>query len=48
MGLLKKDALEGKNVIPATLGAVKAYATIGEICNVWKEVFGENKEVYSK
>ncbi len=46
LGLLKKDALEGKNVIPATLGAVKAYATIGEICSVWKEVFGESKEVY--
>jgi methylmalonyl-CoA mutase N-terminal domain/subunit len=29
------------NVVPAVLDAVRAYATIGEICNVWREVFGE-------
>ena len=48
LGVLKNDVLEGKNVIPATLDAVKAYATIGEICNIWKDVFGESKEVYLK
>lgn len=29
------------NVVPAVLEAVRAYATVGEICNVWREVFGE-------
>jgi methylmalonyl-CoA mutase N-terminal domain/subunit len=48
LGVLKNNTLEGKNVIPATLGAVKAYATIGEICHIWKDVFGESKEVYLK
>ncbi len=31
----------GENVVPAVLEAVKAYATLGEICDVWREVFGE-------
>jgi methylmalonyl-CoA mutase N-terminal domain/subunit len=26
--------------MPATLECVKAYATIGEIADVWREVFG--------
>jgi len=29
------------NLIPPVLEAVKAYATVGEICDVLKEVFGE-------
>lgn len=29
------------NVVPAVLDAVRAYATIGEICDVWRDVFGE-------
>lgn len=32
---------EGRNVIPPILEAVKAYATLGEICGVFREVFGE-------
>jgi len=30
-----------ENVVPAVLDAVRAYATLGEICSVWREVFGE-------
>jgi methylmalonyl-CoA mutase N-terminal domain/subunit len=30
-----------ENVMPAVLDCVKAYATTGEISNVWREVFGE-------
>ncbi len=37
---LKRDCLAGLNVMPATLAAVKAYATVGEIAAVWREVFG--------
>jgi len=38
---LKAEALKGHNLIPTTLETVKAYATIGEICQTLKEVFGE-------
>lgn len=30
-----------ENTMPATIAAVKAFATIGEIAAVWREVFGE-------
>ncbi len=37
-----RAAAEGKaNLMPPILEAVKAYATIGEICGVLREVFGE-------
>jgi methylmalonyl-CoA mutase N-terminal domain/subunit len=29
------------NLVPPVLEAVRAYATIGEICGVLREVFGE-------
>ncbi|MBW8005939.1 MAG: methylmalonyl-CoA mutase, partial [candidate division NC10 bacterium] len=32
------------NLLPLILAAVKAYATIGEICNVLRGVFGEHRE----
>lgn len=41
---LKNAAQSGKNVMPPMLGAVKAYATLGEITKVLKEVFGKFKE----
>ena len=31
--------------MPYILEAVKAYATLGEICNVLREVFGEYQQV---
>ena len=33
------------NLIPPILEAVKAYATIGEICTVLRRVFGEHREI---
>jgi methylmalonyl-CoA mutase N-terminal domain/subunit len=36
----KKD----ENLVPALVEAVKAYATIGEICDVLRELYGEYKE----
>ncbi len=36
---LKRTASTGENVMPAALEAVRAYATIGEINKVWREVF---------
>jgi methylmalonyl-CoA mutase, N-terminal domain len=39
-----RHAAEGKdNLVPFVEKAVKAYATIGEICDVLREVFGEYK-----
>jgi len=39
---LKESAQDqGVNLIPPILNAVKAYATIGEICGILREVFGE-------
>lgn len=41
---LRKAAEGTDNVIPYILDAVKVYASIGEICNTMREVFGEYKE----
>lgn len=41
---LKQAAESSENIMPAILDAVKAYATLGEMCNVLREVFGEYKE----
>lgn len=40
---LKKAAEGTENTMPAILDAVSVYATLGEICNVLREVFGEYK-----
>lgn len=37
---LKEVTLSGENVMPAVMEAVRAYATVGEICNVWREIYG--------
>ena len=41
---LKQAAESGINIVPCTLEAVKAYATIGEMTGVLREVFREFKE----
>ena len=41
---LKKAAQGVDNLLPPTLDAVKAYATLGEIADVLREVFGEYRE----
>jgi methylmalonyl-CoA mutase N-terminal domain/subunit len=40
---LRDAALGEENLLPPILRAVKAYATVGEICGVLREVFGEYK-----
>ncbi len=37
-------AREDVNLLPPILAAVKAYATIGEICQVLRQAFGEHRE----
>lgn len=41
LSALKAAAAGGHNVLPATIEAVKAYATVGEVVGVLREVHGE-------
>ncbi|MFQ5910085.1 MAG: methylmalonyl-CoA mutase [Thermoplasmata archaeon] len=41
---LKKAAEGEENVMPFVLDCVRSYATLGETCGVFREVFGEYKE----
>ena len=41
---LKNAAQGNENVMPVIVEAVKAYATLGEICDILREEFGEYKE----
>jgi methylmalonyl-CoA mutase N-terminal domain/subunit len=41
---LEKAARDKKNVMPYLLDCCKAYATLGEMTKVFKEVYGEFKE----
>ncbi|HHM24246.1 MAG TPA: methylmalonyl-CoA mutase, partial [Bacteroidetes bacterium] len=41
---LKKAAEGTENLLPPILEAVKVYATLGEICDTLREVFGEYRE----
>ena len=40
LGELKKAALAGENLMPPLIQAVKAYATLGEMVQVLKEIYG--------
>jgi methylmalonyl-CoA mutase N-terminal domain/subunit len=44
LSALKKGAESTDNLMPLIVDAVKAYASIGEICNTMRDVFGEYKE----
>ena len=41
---IRKVARTNENIMPFLLEAVKTYATLGEICNVLREEFGEYNE----
>jgi methylmalonyl-CoA mutase N-terminal domain/subunit len=42
---LKRAAGGTANLMPPIFEAVKAYATLGEICDVLREIFGEYQQV---
>jgi len=42
--VLKEKAMGEENLVPFILDAVKEYATVGEICDTLREVFGEHQE----
>jgi methylmalonyl-CoA mutase N-terminal domain/subunit len=44
---LRDDAAAGRNVVPATIEAVRAYATVGEISDVLRELHGVHGGVAS-
>jgi methylmalonyl-CoA mutase N-terminal domain/subunit len=41
---LEKAAREKKNVMPYLVDCCKGYATVGEMANVFRDVFGEHVE----
>jgi len=45
LGALRKAAKGSENLMPYIYEAVKAYATLGEICDAMREVFGTYEEV---
>ncbi|MDI6615589.1 MAG: methylmalonyl-CoA mutase family protein [Syntrophaceae bacterium] len=42
---LREDAKEDANLMPAVIDAVREYATIGEIMGIFREEFGEFKDI---
>jgi methylmalonyl-CoA mutase N-terminal domain/subunit len=41
---LEKAAVEGDNVMPYLVDCCRAYATVGEMAGIFREVFGEWEE----
>jgi methylmalonyl-CoA mutase N-terminal domain/subunit len=41
LGRLDEVSRTAENVMPAVIEAVKARATVGEICDVWRNIWGE-------
>jgi len=44
MAAVEKAAESGENLMPSVLDAVRAYATLGEVCDVFRKVFGTYRE----
>ena len=42
---LRRSTEKDENLMPVIIEAVKAYATLGEICEVLRQVYGEYKEL---
>jgi methylmalonyl-CoA mutase N-terminal domain/subunit len=42
---LQDGARSGGNVMPRLVDAVRAYATIGEMCDALRQVWGEYEEI---
>ena len=48
LGKVEAACWSGENVMPSTIEAVKAMATVGEIAAVWRRVFGEYESVETR
>ncbi len=44
LGKLKDAAANGRNIMPSVIECVESYATIGEICDTLRAIWGEYKE----
>ena len=44
LGAVERACRDGSNVVPPVLEAVKEYATLGEICDVFRKVWGAYRE----
>jgi methylmalonyl-CoA mutase N-terminal domain/subunit len=42
---VREAALRGENMVEPVLEAVRAYATVGEMCQVLREIYGEHRVV---
>jgi methylmalonyl-CoA mutase N-terminal domain/subunit len=45
LAALRKAAQSQENLMPSIFAAVKSYATLGEICEALRQVFGSYEEV---
>ncbi len=43
-GAVERACRDGSNVMPSIIAAVKAYATLGEVCDVFRKVWGVYRE----
>jgi methylmalonyl-CoA mutase N-terminal domain/subunit len=41
---VERACRDGANVMPPIIEAVKAYATLGEVCDVFRKVWGQYRE----
>ena len=41
---VRRAARSGENTMPATIDAVRAYATLGEVCDALRDVYGLYEE----
>jgi methylmalonyl-CoA mutase N-terminal domain/subunit len=44
LGKVRAAAAAGENVMPSVMDAVEAYATVGEVCGMLRDVFGTYQE----
>ncbi len=47
LAAVERASRDGKNVMPSVIDAVKAYCTLGEICDVFRAVWGQFREAGS-
>jgi len=47
LGRLREAARGSDNLVPIIIDAVRVYATLGEICDALREVFGEHQQTWS-
>ncbi|MGH7884827.1 MAG: acyl-CoA mutase large subunit family protein [Thermodesulfobacteriota bacterium] len=41
---IRDAAVEGVNIMPPVIAAVREYATLGEVCDVYRDIYGEYKD----